>query len=224
MIDILMIEDDREMADILSEYLAKYNIRITNYETPVLGLSQLRLKRYDAIILDLSLPDIDGIEVCRQIREKWETPIIISSARSDITDKAVCFSMGADDYLPKPYDTKELVMRINAILRRQNRTPSGKEKKLPFVLNEGRMEVLKNDEVLSLTNAEYSILAYFIKKNGYVISREELLMNVEAINYESSLKSIDVLISRLRHKIEDDPKKPTYIFSIRGVGYKMINE
>ena len=223
MIDILMIEDDREMADILSEYLAKYNIRITNYETPVLGLSQLRLKRYDIIILDLSLPDMDGIEVCRQIRKSWDTPIIISSARSDITDKAVCFSMGADDYLPKPYDSKELVMRINAILRRQNR-PSETKKTLPFELNEGKMEILKNGHPLNLTNAEYSILAYFIKKSGYVISREELLMNVEAINYESSLKSIDVLISRLRHKIENDPKNPSYIFSIRGVGYKMTNE
>lgn len=114
MTQILMIEDDREMAEILSDYLAQYNIAVNNYETPVLALSQLRLKEYDLIILDLSLPDID-------------TPIIISSARSDITDKAACFSMGADDYLPKPYDTKELVMRINAILRRNRSTAVPKE-------------------------------------------------------------------------------------------------
>ncbi len=219
-----MIEDDREMAEILSDYLSQYNIQVCNYETPVLGLSQLRLKRYDLIILDLSLPDIDGLEVCRLIRQNWDTPIIISSARSDITDKAACFSMGADDYLPKPYDTKELVLRINAILRR-NRTVSSKDKPARhFTLDEKKMEILHKGLPLNLTNAEYYILAYFIQKSGYVISREELLMNVESIKYESSLKSIDVLISRLRQKIEPDPKKPRFILSVRGIGYKLVNE
>ena len=219
-----MIEDDREMAEILADYLSQYNMQVSNYETPVLGLSQLRLKSYDLIILDLSLPDIDGLEVCRMIRQSWDTPIIISSARSDITDKAACFSMGADDYLPKPYDTKELVMRINAVLRRNRTAPVKEETKHPFLLDEKRMEIYLDDTRLSLTNAEYYILAYFIQKSGFVISREELLMNVESIKYESSLKSIDVLISRLRQKIEPDPKKPRYILSIRGIGYKLVNE
>lgn len=219
-----MIEDDREMAEILSDYLSQYNMQVSNFETPVLGLSQLRLKTYDLIILDLSLPDIDGLEVCRMIRQSWDTPIIISSARSDITDKAACFSMGADDYLPKPYDTKELVMRINAVLRRNRSTTLKEEPNRPFLLDENRMEIMLNGDRLNLTNAEYYILAYFIQKSGFVISREELLMNVESIKYESSLKSIDVLISRLRQKIEPDPKKPRYILSIRGIGYKLVNE
>ena len=101
MINILMIEDDTELAYILIEYLDQYNIKVTNYESPELGISALRLKKYDLIILDLSLPEIDGIEVCRMIREHYTTPIIISSARSNIGDKVACFSYGADDFMPK---------------------------------------------------------------------------------------------------------------------------
>ena len=105
MINILMIEDDTELANILVDYLKQYDIEVTNYETPELGVSALSLKKYDLIILDLSLPNIDGIEVCRLIRQRYDIPIIISSARSDLDDKIACFSSGADDFMPKPYDT-----------------------------------------------------------------------------------------------------------------------
>ena len=105
MINILMIEDDAELAKILTIYLQQYNIKVTNYETPELGISALSLKKYDLIILDLSLPNIDGIEVCRIIRKRYDIPIIISSARSYLGDKIACFSYGADDFMAKPYDT-----------------------------------------------------------------------------------------------------------------------
>lgn len=228
MINILMIEDDTELAKILIEYLNQYNIIVTNYETPELGISALSLKKYDLIILDLSLPNIDGIEVCRIIRQKFDTPIIISSARSYLGDKIACFSYGADDFMPKPYDTQELILRIKSILKRCNHfimeKTSPLNKKQIFTFDESKMEIYKEGELLDLTNAEYFILQYMIQKNGFVVSREELLSNVESIKYESSYKSIDVLIGRVRAKIEEDTKKPKYILSIRGVGYKLVNQ
>ncbi|RXJ70198.1 DNA-binding response regulator [Halarcobacter ebronensis] len=227
MIEILMIEDDLELAEILVDYLDQYNIKVTNYESPELGISALRVKKYDLVILDLSLPEIDGIEVCKMIRAHNDIPIIISSARSNIGDKIACFSYGADDFLPKPYDTQELIFRIKSILRRCNLNITKKEeaqKRQVFIHDESRMEIRKEDELLNLTNAEYHILAYMIKRAGFVVSREELLSNVESIKYESSYKSIDVLIGRVRNKIEENSKKPKYILSIRGVGYKLVNE
>lgn len=222
----MMIEDDLEIAELLEEYLAKYDIKLTNYDCPELGISALSVNKYDLVILDLSLPGLDGTEVCKMIRTKYSLPIIISSARSDISDKAICFNNGADDYLPKPYDSQELVLRINSLLRRGDlQQPSNTNQKSKiFEVDEDKIEITKNGEVLHLTNAEYNILAYLIKKSGYAISREELLLNVESIKYESSYKSIDVLIGRIRQKIELNHKKPEYIISIRGVGYKLINE
>lgn len=219
-----MIEDDREMAELIGEFLARHNISVKNYENPELGLSALNIDKYDLLILDLSLPNIDGLEVCRLVREKSDIPIIISSARSDITDKTACFSMGADDYLPKPYESQELLLRIHSILRRYNKKPIVEEKKGVFVVDSHRHEIKKNGELIYLTNAEFEMMAYFIKKSGFVISREEILTNVSSINYESSLKSIDVMIGRLRAKIEENPKRPKHIISIRGLGYKLVNQ
>lgn len=223
-----MIEDDAELAKILTTYLKQYNIQVTNYETPELGISALSLKKYDLIILDLSLPNIDGIEVCRIIRKRYNTPIIISSARSYLGDKIACFSYGADDFMPKPYDTQELILRIKSILKRCNHQIIEKEsslnKKQIFSFDSSKMEIYKNNVLLDLTNAEYFILQYLISKNGFVVSRQELLTNVESIKYESTYKSIDVLIGRVRNKIEENIKKPKYILSIRGVGYKLVNQ
>lgn len=224
MTNILMIEDDREMAELISEFLARYNIAVMNYENPELGLSALNVKNYDLLILDLSLPNMDGLEVCREVRKVSDIPIIISSARSDISDKTACFSMGADDYLPKPYESQELLLRIHSVLKRYNKIPMKEEIQGVFTLNEEGHEIKKNDVSIYFTNAEFEIMSYFIKKQGLLINREEILNNVASINYESSLKSIDVMIGRLRRKVEENPKEPKHIISIRGLGYKLINE
>lgn len=223
-----MIEDDIELANILIKYLEQYNIIVTNFDSPELGISALNVKKYDLVILDLSLPNIDGIEVCRIIRQRHSIPIIISSARSFLGDKISCFSYGADDFMPKPYDTQELILRIRSILKRCNNQVLEKESKLNkkqiFRCDDSKMEIYKYDELLDLTNAEYYILQYLISKSGFVVSRQELLMNVESIKYESTYKSIDVLIGRVRNKIEENNKNPKFILSIRGVGYKLVNE
>jgi len=221
-----MIEDDPDIATLLSLVLLQHDIQLTNFECPELGMSALNVSKYDLLILDLSLPGIDGTEVCKLVRKKSQIPIIISTARSDIKDKIICYNYGADDYIPKPYDTDELVLRIKALLKRTIPTKN-LEKKEPikiFTIDTDKMEIYKNDEVLHFTNAEYSILKYLITKNGLPISRQEILMNVDSIKYESNIKSIDVIIGRIRQKIEENSKEPKYLVSIRGVGYKFINQ
>jgi len=221
-----MIEDDPDIATLLSLVLLQHDIQLTNFECPELGMSALNVSKYDLLILDLSLPGIDGTEVCKLVRKKSQIPIIISTARSDIKDKIICYNYGADDYIPKPYDTDELVLRIKALLKRTIPTKN-LEKKEPakiFTNDADKMEIYKNNEVLHFTNAEYSILKYLITKNGLPISRQEILMNVDSIKYESNIKSIDVIIGRIRQKIEENSKEPKYLVSIRGVGYKFINQ
>ncbi len=220
MIKILMIEDDIELAEMLIEYLSKFQIEVKNIDEPYLALSTLNIQRFDLIILDLTLPNMDGIDVCREILAKHKIPIIISSARSDVADKVTALKMGAEDYLPKPYDPRELEARISTVLRRYKIKPKT-EQKNDFRVDKDGMQIFFKDKKLEFTNAEFGILSYLIQKRGFVISREELIMNVDAINEDSSNKSIDVIIFRIRHKIEDNPKEPKYIFSIRGIGYKL---
>ncbi|DAB37496.1 MAG: DNA-binding response regulator [Sulfuricurvum sp. GWF2_44_89] len=222
MIQVLMIEDDVELAQLLQSRLYKDKIEVTIAPSPLEGLTLFQTKQFDLLVLDLSLPQMDGMEICRLIRQESAIPIIISSARSDIRDKMMGYSRGADDYLPKPYDPQELIFRIDAIMRRLH--PTLPKKFTPFEVDENRHEITRHGTLLRLTQAEYDIVLYMIKKDRYAISREELLMNIGSIKFESSLKSIDVIMGRIRQKIGDDPKNPHYIVSVRGVGYKFVNE
>ncbi|MDR2100602.1 MAG: response regulator transcription factor [Campylobacteraceae bacterium] len=224
MINILMIEDDTELAEILTEYLEQFDMKITTIEDPFIGLSTLDIGKFDLLILDLTLPGLDGLEMCKEIRKRHNIPIIISSARHDITDKVTALENGADDYLPKPYNPMELQARIKSHLRRQglqNESPTEKIKGDLAVDNDKRIITFKNSELI-LTAAEYEILSYLIKKEGGVVSREELIYNCEAINEESANKSIDVIVGRIRHKLGEDTKSPRYIHAVRGIGYKYI--
>ncbi len=183
-------------------------------------MSILKLKPYDLVILDLTLPGMDGLEVCEAIRERQDIPIIISSARSDVTDKVNALELGADDYLPKPYDPRELEARISSVLRRyeaKNEAKNAREHS-DFKLDEGAMQITYKGRPLDLTNAEYGILAFMIKKEGMVVSREDIIHNVSAINEDSSNKSIDVMIGRIRNKLGDK----SLIESVRGIGYKLV--
>ncbi|WP_263833036.1 response regulator transcription factor [Sulfurospirillum oryzae] len=225
MTNVLMIEDDLELAEILMEYLEQFDIAITIAEDPYLGLSTLDTQKFDLVILDLTLPGLDGLEVCKEIRKRHTVPIIISSARTDITDKVTALENGADDYLPKPYNPRELQARIMSLLRRQKgvvATEQNVQKPKDLVLNEEQMSILLRGKELHLTAAEYGILGYLMKKEGGVVSREELIYNIEAISEETTNKSIDVIIGRIRQKLGENPKEPTYIHAIRGVGYKFL--
>ena len=219
-----MIEDDLELAEILSEYLEQFDIQTTTAQEPYIGFSYLDTQEFDLVILDLTLPGLDGLDVCKEIRKKHSIPIIISSARHDLTDKVTALENGADDYLPKPYNPLELRARIMSLLRRYNQDFSSEPKqntKKDLELDEEKMSILYLGDELNLTVAEYEILAYLIKKAGGVVSREELIYNADAINEDTTNKSIDVIIGRIRHKLDENPKEPKYIHSIRGIGYKL---
>jgi len=225
MIRVAMIEDDSELAEVLTQYLATFNIKVTNYEDPFIGLSAIAINTFDLIILDLTLPGLDGLEVCQELLKKHDIPIIISSARSDITDKVTALQLGADDYLPKPYDPRELEIRIKTILRRVNKSnqlPITTKNKI-FIYDEDKKVITKNATALKLTPAEFEILALFISREGFVISREDIFDNVTYLNSNmENSSSLSVIINRLRHKIEENNKTIKYLQTIRGMGYKFV--
>ena len=225
MIKIAMIEDDLELSNILTQYLKQFNMEVTNYEEPFLALSALKINKYDLVILDLTLPGMDGLDVCKQIVKNFDIPIIISSARSDITDKVTALQLGADDYLPKPYDPRELEVRIKTILRRFNHSNIQEEdtKNKLFSFDEEKKEITKNKKYIKLTAGESEVLLLLLKREGFIVSRDDIFENSDILNqdYESS-GSLAVIINRIRHKIEENPKEPQYLHTIRGMGYKFI--
>jgi two-component system OmpR family response regulator len=220
--NLLMIEDDTELAEILSNFLKRYNIDVTNYEDPYLGMSALNLKKYDLLILDLSLPGMDGLEICKEIRTKSDIPIIISSARSDLEDKIIGLELGADDYLPKPYEPKELYARIMSVLRRYKKSMNPHEEApMALILKEESHTIFFQGTPLTLTPAEFDVLAHLIKKNNCVVSRAELLGSALSLDEENESRSLDVLISRIRTKLGESSKEPKLIHSVRGIGYRL---
>ena len=216
-----MIEDDPEFAELLSEYLAQYDIKITNFEDPYLGLSA-GVKKYDLLILDLTLPGMDGLEVCEEIVAKYDIPIIISSARSDINDKVEALALGADDYLPKPYDPKEMYARITSLLRRYSKSQdSTSAPKSDFELK-GDTLYFKGD-ALSLTPAEFEVLYLLVKHQGITQSREQIINTAGTMSIDSQGKSLDVIISKIRTKLgAKDSNDSKRIQAVRGVGYKLV--
>jgi two-component system OmpR family response regulator len=217
MINILMIEDDTEFAELLSEYLAQYDIKVTNYEDPYLGLSA-GVKKYDLLIVDLTLPGMDGLEVCKEVVEKYTIPIIISSARSDIQDKVEGFALGADDYLPKPYDPKEMYARIMSLLRRSAQS-SQNDTMMPQSDFEIKGDTIYfKSEALLLTPAELDVLSLLVKHQGITQSREQIINTAHNMSIDSQGKSLDVIISKIRSKLGDHKR----IQAVRGVGYKLV--
>ncbi|MDD2449738.1 MAG: response regulator transcription factor [Sulfurimonas sp.] len=222
MLKIAMVEDDGDLAEVLTQYLAKFNISVTNYEDPFIALSAIALEEFDLIILDLTLPGMDGLEVCRELVTKYDIPIIISSARSDITDKVIALELGADDYLPKPYDPRELEVRIKTVLRRQNKSMPEEEVQEIFVLDEQKQEIRKDGKFIKFTPAEFGVMSLMCKRKGFVVSRYDILDSCDVFNADEESGSIAVIVNRIRGKIESDPKNPKHFLTIRGMGYKLI--
>ena len=217
-----MVEDDLVLAELISDYLDNANMETIVYGDPTAILSLLENQKFDIIILDLTLPKMDGLFLCEQIVESYETPIIISSARGGVSDKVLGLEKGADDYIAKPYDPRELVARIHAQLRRKKNNSVGKEVLFgEFSVDRAKMIICHNNLALELTVAEYGILLLFLEERGRVLSRATILDSVEGMNWESDERSIDVIISRIRNKLGDTPRQPKYIESIRGIGYRM---
>ena len=216
----MIIEDDPELSLILTNYLTKYDMEVIGAEDPYIGLSLLTQHDFDLVILDLTLPGMDGLEMIPKIREHSMIPIIISSARDDITDKVIGLERGADDYMPKPYDPRELVTRIKTILRRTHIADHAKENGADiFRVDKNSRTVIFKNKMLDLTAAEYDVLSMLVAHRNGSVSREQLLYESTHIDDDSSVKNIDVIISRIRHKIAAIDKDNIYIKPIRGVGY-----
>ena len=223
MIDrILLVEDDPRLAEMVSEYLGQAGFRVTVAPLGATALERLAGAEYDAVVLDLMLPDMDGLDVCRQLRTRADTPVLMLTARGEPIDRILGLELGADDYLPKPFQPRELLARLRAILRRRSRAPTPGEKPLTF----GRLEIdtaahaVRLDGVqCELTGYQFDLLVTLAKNAGRVLSRDALLDAVKGEQLESFDRSIDVHVSRIRAVIEDNPKKPRRVITVRGSGY-----
>ena len=220
MTHILLIEDDRRLAEMLSEYLGEAGYRVSVAGDGRTGLSRLGSEPCDALVLDLMLPDMDGLEVCRQLRAFSDVPVLMLTARGDAMDRVVGLEIGADDYLPKPFEPRELLARLRAILRRWDRTRSSN------VLRFGRLEIDRDARGVrvdgaerSLTGHQFALLVALAERAGRVLSRDTLMDLVRGEELEAFDRSIDVHVSRIRAAIEDDPKRPRRLLTVRGAGY-----
>jgi len=218
--NILLVEDDRRLAEMVSEYLGEAGFSVSVAGDGRTGLARLAAEPCDALVLDLMLPDMDGLEVCRQLRAFSDVPVLMLTARGDAMDRVVGLEIGADDYLPKPFEPRELLARLRAILRRWDRTRSSN------VLRFGRLEIDRDARGVrvdgaerSLTGHQFALLVALAERAGRVLSRDTLMDLVKGEELEAFDRSIDVHVSRIRAAIEDDPKRPRRLLTVRGAGY-----
>lgn len=223
---ILIIEDDRDIVELVRYNLEKENFRVLSAEDGASGLVQIRKHRPDMVILDLMLPRLSGLEICREVRQDAElarTPIIMLTARADEADRVVGLEMGADDYIPKPFSPRELVARVRALFRRgEPQDDAAREAPIKIgdlLIDPNRFQVLKYGEGLTLSSLEFRLLHYLAAHPNRVFSRDRLLDAIWGNERFVIPRSIDVYIRRLREKIEDDPQQPVYLKTIRGAGY-----
>lgn len=228
MAKILVVDDEKPIADIL-----KFNLEKENYQVTCAfdGEEAVRLafaEEPDLILLDLMLPKKDGMDVCREVRTRLNTPIIMLTAKDTELDKVLGLEMGADDYVTKPFSTREILARIKAHLRRVNKANQQQLQQqgirfMNLLIDSDMYLVYKDGQALDLTHREFELIHYMVKNNGKVMTREHLLQAVWGFEYLGDVRTVDVTIRRLREKIEDDPSNPKYIITRRGLGYMMSN-
>jgi len=217
---ILLIEDDPRLAEMVKNYLGEAGFAVTVSSLGMAGIALEARETFDALVLDLMLPDMDGLEVCRRIRAHSQTPILMLTARGDAMDRVVGLELGADDYLPKPFEPREMLARLRAILRRR-----GREQRVDVLrfgsleIDAGARKARLNGTECELTDYQFSLLLVLAQHPGRVMSRDAIMELMKSERLESFDRSIDVHISRIRAAIEADPKKPRRIITVRGSGY-----
>ena len=226
MIRALLIEDDRKLAALLVEFLEQNGVSTTLAADGSQALNALAVNRFDILLVDIMLPGMDGLTLTKKIRERWSTPVIMVTARDEDTDKIVGLELGADDYLAKPFNPRELLARIRAVLRRaQGPAEEGRFTSGGLVIDFGAREVLVEGRRQALTTHEFELLSALARNAGRVLSRERLLDLVKGAAADDAFdRSIDVHVSRLRQKIEPDPRHPRYVKTVRGAGYLLPRE
>ena len=217
----LLIDDDQKLGDLLKNYLKSYDIDLSAINDPRNAMDTISHLGPDLLILDVMMPHINGFELCKMIREESDTPIIILSARGESDEKVKGIDLGADDYLSKPFEARELVARIHSLLRRTQKDLAVRSDQI-FEVDQQRLEVSLNGKVLDLTTKEFELMDLFIKNPGVIFTRDEIIKEIKGIDAHLFSRSIDILISRLRHKIENDPKEPKLIKTIWGKGYIFV--
>ncbi|MGE7112060.1 response regulator YycF [Lysinibacillus sp. NPDC047702] len=229
---ILVVDDEKPIADILQFNLIKEGYKVICAYDGDEALAKVEEEQPDLMLLDIMLPKRDGMEVCREIRKKYDFPIIMLTAKGSEIDKVLGLEMGADDYVTKPFSTRELIARVKANMRRlQVVAPAAEEAAEEsneivvgsLVIQPDAYLVLKRDETIELTHREFELLHYLGKHIGQVMTREHLLQTVWGYDYFGDVRTVDVTIRRLREKIEDNPSHPAWIVTRRGVGYYLRN-
>ncbi len=226
---LLIIDDDAELVELVREYMSSHGWVVQSADTPKRGIQMLREKLPRLVILDVMLPEKDGFEVCREIRRFSEVPIIMLTARGELTDRIVGLEVGADDYLSKPFAARELLARIQTILRRQSRLVMAAEETPPLRFNKIKIDlygrsVHNEEQLVDLTTAEFDVLALLAQHPGKVFSREQIMDEVKGVDWQAFNRTIDVLISRIRTKLGDNSKRPRYIKTIWGAGYVFVGK
>jgi len=221
---IVYVEDDDRLARLTTQYLASHRIQVHLITRGDLAVAEVLKVRPDVVLLDLMLPGIDGLEVCRQIRARLDVPIIMVTARTEEADRVIGLEGGADDYVSKPFQSRELLARIRAQARRGRGEAGPRAERIEvgaLTIDAGTMEVTVNGAPVSLTTIEFSLLHTLAQRAGRVLAREQLLQLLHGTSEEAFDRSIDVVVSRLRAKIEVDARNPRLLKTIRGVGYML---
>ncbi|MDN5092670.1 response regulator transcription factor [Aliarcobacter butzleri] len=216
---VLLIEDDKDMQKLIVEYLKEYDFDCVAFDQPKDVLEHFKIdNNYSIIILDLMLPEMDGFDLFKKLKQIKDIPIVISSARGDIGNKIHGFELGADDYLAKPYEPRELVLRIEHILKKDfNKTINIGS----FIIDKENRTVLVDDYPVDLTKIEFEIFLFLVENQNKISSREQIL-NASSLDINTKNRTIDMHISNIRFKIGDDSKNPKYIKSVWGIGYKFV--
>ncbi|ABC28297.1 Response regulator consisting of a CheY-like receiver domain and a winged-helix DNA-binding domain [Hahella chejuensis KCTC 2396] len=223
--NLLLIDDDNDLARLLNRYFQRFGWELRHASAPSIAYAQLKQSQPDAIILDVMLPEEDGFSVCRKLRHDYTTPIIMLTARGEVTDRIVGLEIGADDYLPKPFEPRELAARIQSITRRHAST----EKPVPLMyfrdleINLTTQEVLVAGRPLTLTTSEFRLLQLFASAPGKVFSRDEIMNSLKGTEVELFSRAIDITVSRLRQKMKTKSKRE-FIKTVWGAGYRFVGE
>lgn len=222
---ILIIDDDEKLNRLLTDFLSKFGFKTLTAIHPEDGLKKLKRKSPDLVILDVMLPGMDGFDVCKTIRRHSVVPIIMLTARGELMDKVVGLELGADDYLPKPFEPRELVARIHSVLRRTKKIDKTRPQSFDRLEIDFTRHIVKIDgDITDLTTNEFAALALLAGNPGKVFNRDEILQELRGIDCDAFNRSVDITMSRLRQKLNDDPKVPAFIKTVWGTGYVFIGE